>query len=292
MATSRRERHRVEAFTLIELLVVIAVIALLIGMLLPALRGAKQAGQSARCMAHMDQYMTAHHNYIADYDVMPGLGVEGQELHNGWVTEVGLFDCDAAPVESAMAKIMNGFFEKYIGDPKVFTCAADPRVRYSATGGDDEMHGRFGNMLTPDEDPTAVGATYSRVWFNPGSTWKPADYIEKVGRVYVTEGGLAESHELRFLRVDRLLTPSLCADIVEEDEMSHLDNSVFVLEDSAWSDFPPLPGTSNLVANRHPADSGNVGFHDAHVENVSGVSQRYWAEPEFQERVRVVWRNF
>ncbi|MFG0253088.1 MAG: type II secretion system protein [Phycisphaerales bacterium JB038] len=292
MATSRRERFALRAFTLIELLVVIAVIALLIGILLPALGIAKKNGESAQCQAHMRQYVTAHHTYVADYDVMPGLGVEDQGLHNGWVTEVGLFDSDAAPVEPAMEGLMSGFAVKYVGDPQVFSCPGDPLVRHSPTGGESETDGRFGHMLAPDEDAAAAGATYTRVWFNPSSPWKPADYIERPGRVYVTKDGQTESHVLRFLLMDRLTTPALSADVVEEDEDSRLDNSVFVLEDAARGGYPPQPGESNLLANRHPADSGNVAYHDGHVDNISAVTKTYWCEPVFQERVRMLWQNF
>jgi prepilin-type N-terminal cleavage/methylation domain-containing protein len=60
-------RKATSGFTLIELLVVVAIIALLIGILLPALGEAKRQGRFAQALSNQHQYATATGTYSADY---------------------------------------------------------------------------------------------------------------------------------------------------------------------------------------------------------------------------------
>ncbi|HAI10772.1 MAG TPA: hypothetical protein DCM28_03650 [Phycisphaerales bacterium] len=64
---SFNSNHR-QGFTLIELLVVISIVSLLISILLPALKSAREAGRAALCLSNLRQLSTATVVYTNDYN--------------------------------------------------------------------------------------------------------------------------------------------------------------------------------------------------------------------------------
>ncbi|MEM6394065.1 MAG: prepilin-type N-terminal cleavage/methylation domain-containing protein [Planctomycetota bacterium] len=85
---------RYKGFTLIELLVVISVIALLVSVLLPTLRSAREAAQASVCLQQIRQSGAGLLNYAQDYDgISPRTGWAERLLDSAHLADGGATVC-------------------------------------------------------------------------------------------------------------------------------------------------------------------------------------------------------
>jgi prepilin-type N-terminal cleavage/methylation domain-containing protein len=111
-----------KAFTLIELLVVIAIIALLMSVIVPSLRKAKDAARMVICANNQHQCMTGVQTYAADHDgILPPHPAERKNGSFSWISYLN-YHQDPTASQNAKNKGMYYYLGSYLPSIEVFKC--------------------------------------------------------------------------------------------------------------------------------------------------------------------------
>jgi len=135
-------------FTLVELLVVIGVIAVLIGVLLPALSKARRAANAAKCLSNLRSMQIAHWMYVGDNDgfiVQAGFSHGGHSAHE----EVGWFET----------------LQKYYQSKLLPRCPSDESIHWETplTPGGELRNTSYGINSFLDHEAVPWGGPYLKI---------------------------------------------------------------------------------------------------------------------------------
>ncbi len=167
-----RPHSAMRAFSLVELLVVVSIIALLVGILLPSLRGARAQARAVVCAGNLRQLGLAFSSYATDQNdfALPG----------GYFAQAPALYWWGADGPAGKANFGESFIYPYLGaqaSPRgVLECPDQPWGSYDPQSTSDQPTSTYGYnayYLAPATHPAGLGG--NRPWKRTAQIRRPAD---------------------------------------------------------------------------------------------------------------------